>query len=144
MANKTILYFVRIKPFNPKRGHLLRKFTHAPSGKRFDESHGWYRGIDAGLAQALKEIHVHAHDMDSPFAFDVCTEAEAKAIDASEHKAKERKSAHDATDLTTRDLRTGSREFGSLDANASTGDPVAERREARARRTTRAGAHSSR
>lgn len=121
---------VRIKPYNPKRGHLMRRYAHVPTNKRFEESHGWYI-VDAALAKTLEEVHVHSHDMDSPLAFDVCTAAQAKEIDAREAKAKDRKDASGATDLTTDDLRSRSA------ISNSTSSPVDERRTARARRTER-------
>lgn len=105
----------------------MRRYAHVPTGKRFEESHGWYI-VDVGLAKTLEEVHVHSHDTDSPLAFDVCTAAQAQEIDAREAKAKDRKDANAATDLTTDDLR-------SRNANStSTSSPVDERRTARARR----------
>lgn len=125
---------VRLKPYNPKRGHVMRKYTHGPTGKRFEENCGWYK-VDAGLANYLLTVRQIATDPDSADAFDVCTEAEAKRVDEREKKAKDRKEAGDANDLTTADLRR-------LDASASTGSPVEERRQARAARNARAEART--
>ena len=130
MSTRSPSMLVRLKPYNPKRGCVMRKYTHGPSGKRFEENCGWYK-VDAGLAAYLKTVRQISGDPESADAFDVCTEAEAKRIDEREKKSKDRKDPNEATDLTTSDLRR-------LDASASTGDPVAERREARARRTAAA------
>lgn len=115
--------YVRLKPYNPRRGYLLKKYTHVPSGKKFEESLGWCR-VDPSLAAQLREIHQNPRDDETPFAFDVCTEAEAKQIDASERKAKQRRESDDAHDLTTSAL--------SLPEKT----PVDERRAARAKRNT--------
>lgn len=137
MSTRSQAMLVRIKPYNPKRGHVLRKYTHLPTGKRFEENAGWYK-VDAGLANYLKGVHQIASDPDSQFAFDVCTEAEAKRIDEREKKSKERKDPNEANDLTTSDLHR------RLDASQSTGSPVEERRQARAARSQRADQRAER
>jgi hypothetical protein len=113
---------VRLKPYNPRRGCVMRKYTHGPTNKKFEEAHGWYL-VDDGLAHELENVHQIARDPDSPLAFDVTDLRGAKAIDAAEKKAKEKKDSTDATDLTTRDLRSGTDR-----------SPADERREARAKR----------
>ena len=130
MPTRSSTMLVRLKPCNPKRGLVMRKYTHGPTGKRFEESAGWYK-VDAGLADYLGSVHQIVTDLDSPRAFDVCTEAEARRVDEREKKEKLRKDPSEANDLTTSDLRR-------LDASSSTGSPVDERRAARAARTDRA------
>ncbi len=76
--------FVRLKPFNPKRGHLLRRYTF--QGIKFHEERGWYR-VSKDVAEHLKAVHQVAVDLHSPMAFDVCTEEQAKATDAKEVEA---------------------------------------------------------
>jgi hypothetical protein len=94
----------RLKPYDPRRRHLLRSFMHGPSGKRFEEKRGWYRVTD-GVAKYLARVHQVESDPESPLAFDVCTLEEAKAIDAREKVVAERRAgAADANDLTTGDL----------------------------------------
>ena len=98
---------VRIKPYDPKRGHVVRRYT--VFSIRFDETRGWYRVAD-DVADYLGKVHQAPHDEDSPLVFDVCTEAEAHALEAAERKkAEERAKAAEPNvatpyDLTTADL----------------------------------------
>ncbi len=75
---------VRIKPRDPHRGHVLRRFVYR--GIRFETGKGWYQ-VRAEVGEYLRTVHQHAHDPHSPLAFDVCTEAEAKALDEQEAEA---------------------------------------------------------
>jgi hypothetical protein len=105
---------VRLKPHDPKKGHVIRRYT--AFSIRFEESRGWYRVADE-VATYLATLHQKPGDEDSPLAFDVCTEEEAKRVEAAEKKkAEERARAaepnvtqpHDVSerggDLTTADL----------------------------------------
>ena len=98
---------VRIKPYDPKRGHVVRRYT--VFSIRLDESRGWYRVADE-VAEYLSKVHQAPHDEDSPLVFDVCTEAEAHALEELERKkAEERAKAAEPNvatpyDLTTSDL----------------------------------------
>ena len=105
---------VRLKPYDPKRGHVLRRYT--AFGIRFDESRGWYRVSDE-VAKYLAGVHEQPGLDYTPLAFDVCTEEEALAVEAREKKEQEERAvasapnvatAHDvsarAADLTTADL----------------------------------------
>jgi hypothetical protein len=94
---------VRLKPYNPRRKHVIRTFVHGKSGTKFLEAHGWYR-VDESIAKELRDARQIEGDEYSPDAFDVCTLPEAKRIDAKEKKELERKAAGDANDLTTGDL----------------------------------------
>ena len=76
---------VRLKPYNPKAGHVLR--TYVVQGIKFLHDRGWYEVPDA-LAAYLKTVPQQDTEPNSPFAFDVCTPAEAKAIDEREARAK--------------------------------------------------------
>lgn len=71
----------RIKPRDPHHGHVLRRFVYR--GIRFEEGKGWYQ-VSPEVAAHLREVRQRAHDPQSALAFDVCTEAEAKAIDSRE------------------------------------------------------------
>lgn len=102
---------VRLKPYDPRRGHVLRRFTYV--GIKFQEERGWYR-VEKAVADYLRSVRQLPSDKHSPPAFDVCTEAEAKALEAGE--AEESKVKRGATDdiklvtarptgaLTTEDL----------------------------------------
>jgi hypothetical protein len=84
---------VRLKPYDPRRGHVLRRYTYA--GIKFQEERGWYR-VERPVAEYLRAVREVPSDRYAPLAFDVCTEAEAKALDAGESEAaKVKRSATD-------------------------------------------------
>ncbi len=105
---------VRLKPHDPKKGHVIRRYT--AFSIRFEEARGWYKVSDE-VAAYLATVHQTPGDEDSPLAFDVCTDEEAQRLEAAEKKkAEERARAaepnvaqpHDVSvrsaDLTTADL----------------------------------------
>lgn len=81
MAKVTYLY-VRLKPYNPKRGHVLRRLGFR--GVRFYEGR-WYK-VREGLARELADLHQKHHNEDSPLAFDVATQKQARDIEEKERK----------------------------------------------------------
>jgi len=84
---------VRLKPFDPRRGHVLRRYTYA--GIKFQEERGWSR-VDKTVGEYLKTVHQVSGDKYAPLAFDVCTEEEAKALDEAESDStKVKRSASD-------------------------------------------------
>lgn len=85
--------FVRLKPYDPRRGHVLRRYTYR--GIKFHEDRGWFR-VPKDVADYLQAVHQVPGDEHSPLAFDCCTEAEAKSLDAKEKEsAVTRKTASD-------------------------------------------------
>ena len=84
---------VRMKPYDPRRGFVLRRFTFG--GIRFQEERGWYL-VEKPVADYLRTVREVAVDPHSPAAFDVCTEAEARALEVSEGDAS--KLRHSAMD----------------------------------------------
>jgi len=94
--------FVRLKPYDPRRGHVLQRYTYR--GIKFQADRGWYR-VEKDVADYLRDVRQVATDEHSPAAFDVCTEEEARAIDKQEKAAEnKRKSATDNIKLSrTRD-----------------------------------------
>jgi len=74
-------YYIRIKPLDPIRGHILQRYTY--KGICFDVKKGWYI-VSNQVGEYLKTVHQIHGDLNSPMAFDVCTEDEAKALDAKE------------------------------------------------------------
>lgn len=44
---------VRLKPYDPRRGHVLRRFTYA--GIKFQEERGWYR-VERPVAEYLRAV----------------------------------------------------------------------------------------
>jgi len=95
MATETML--VRLKPYNKKKGHVLRRYVYR--GLRFQESRGWTR-VRKDIADYLGRVHQIPGDEDSPLAFDVHSDAEAKAIDKKEAEdARARTPAEAATEV---------------------------------------------
>jgi hypothetical protein len=111
--------WVRLKPRNERKGIKLRRYL--AFGMRFDESAGWYkvptkielsdkRIVDVG--KYLSNVRNDNDDPESPLAFDVMTEKDARNLDAEERKAKEvRATAVEArpvkpVDMTTADLNS--------------------------------------
>lgn len=70
---------VRLKPYDPRLGCVLRRFTYR--GIKFHDERGWYR-VDKEVAEYLRGVRQVPGDKHAPLAFDVCTEAEAQALDA--------------------------------------------------------------
>jgi hypothetical protein len=90
---------VRLKPYDPRRGFVLRRFTYA--GIRFQDERGWYR-VERKVGEHLRAVRTVPTDKYAPLAFDVCTEAEAKALDAGESEAaKVKRNATDDLKVTT-------------------------------------------
>ncbi len=94
---------VRLKPYDPRKRHVMRKFTHGPTNSRFEEHMGWYR-VSASLAEELALVLEIRSDESSPRAFDVCTQAQANAIDQRERRVRLRADSDDPNDLTSEDL----------------------------------------
>ncbi len=123
---------VRLKPYDPRRGYVLRRFTY--QGIKFHEERGWYV-VDKAVAEYLRKVPQRDTDPHSPLAFDVATEEEAKALDArEEHEGKTRKNAAEAPrvaagrgDLTTDDVRAVA---GARPAATATATPTTPRAEA--------------
>ena len=88
----------RLKPYDPRRGHVLRRFTFA--GIKFDELRGWYR-VEPEVADYLRKVRQRPIDPHTPLAFDVCTDDEARAMDARDKEAANpRKTATDDIQLS--------------------------------------------
>lgn len=91
-------YLVRLKPYDPRRGHLLQRFTYA--GIKFHEARGWYR-VEPDVAEYLRTVHQRPSDQHTPFAFDVCTDDEARALEQRDKEAATpRKTATDDIQLS--------------------------------------------
>ena len=89
---------VRLKPHDSRRGHVLRRYTSL--GIKLHQERGWYR-VATEVAEYLRGVHQVASDEYSPLAFDVCTDEEAKALDAREEtETKVRSAAADEIKLS--------------------------------------------
>ncbi|MGE0322263.1 MAG: hypothetical protein AB7K71_36220 [Polyangiaceae bacterium] len=75
---------VRLKSYDPRRGHVLRRYTFA--GIKFQHDRGWYR-VEEAVGKYLKGVRQVHGDEYSQLAFDVCTEQEAKELETSEANA---------------------------------------------------------
>lgn len=95
---------VRLKPYEPKKGHVLQRYT--AFSIRFEERRGWYKVTDE-VATYLGTVHQTPGDDDSPLAFDVCSEEDAQRMEAAEKKKAEdkaRASEPHVTDVVAKDL----------------------------------------
>ncbi len=89
---------VRLKPHDSRRGHVLRRYTYL--GIKLHQERGWYR-VAKDVAEYLRGVHQVVTDEYSPLAFDVCTDEEAKALDAREEtETKVRSAAADEIKLS--------------------------------------------
>jgi len=113
--------FVRLKAHDPRRGHVLRRYTYR--GIKFQEDRGWYR-VEKEIADYLRTVRQVATNEHSPLAFDVCTEAEAKALDKQEQEAEnKRRSATDNIKLSRpRDGQPASNDDPSQDQDTRASD----------------------
>ena len=86
---KTLL--VRLKPYDPKAGNVRKRYSIR--GIMIDVERGWHR-VPADIAEELRLVRQHSMIAHSPFAFDVCTEAEAEELEERERaEAEARRSA---------------------------------------------------
>lgn len=74
---------VRLKPLDVKKGHVIQRYNVFST--TFDVTRGWYRVADQ-MAEYLSTVHQIAGDDESPLAFDVFFEEEAKQFEAAEKK----------------------------------------------------------
>lgn len=75
---------VRLKPHDPRRGHVLRRYTYR--GIKFHEERGWYR-VEKAVGEYLRTVRQVPGSEHAPLAFDVCTDDEARSLDAKEKEA---------------------------------------------------------
>jgi hypothetical protein len=100
-ANEPTMFFVRLRAYDPRRGQVLRRF--GCRGLKFHEERGWYR-VPLTVAEYLRGVRQVAGDANTPLAFDVHTEAEARDIDAREAAERvSRSSPVDAAAVVTSD-----------------------------------------
>jgi len=92
----------RLKPRDPHRGRVLRRFVYR--GVRFEEGRGWYR-VSPEVGEHLRGVRQQPLDPRSEPAFDVCTEAEARALDERDvEAAKPARPADRARETAARDV----------------------------------------
>lgn len=77
--------FVRLKPYNPKRGIKVRRYHIG--GVLFREDRGWHLVKDQALLEKLEGLTQDRNDPDSPLLFDIVTREEAEAIDEKDSNA---------------------------------------------------------
>ncbi len=89
---------VRLKPYEPRRGHVLKRFTYA--GIKIHEERGWHR-VAKDVGEYLRSVRQVPADPYSALAFDVCNEEEAKGLDVKdEAESKVRRVATDEIKLS--------------------------------------------
>lgn len=74
---KSAPMLVRLKPFNPRKGYVMKTYVDGPTGAVFREERGWYEVDDPVLIERLKECKSRPDREESPNAFDVCTREQA-------------------------------------------------------------------
>ncbi len=122
--------FVRLKPLDPRRKFVLRRYAYA--GIHFHEARGWHR-VEPEIAEHLRAARQMEFDAYSPAAFDVCTEEEAQAIDARERAAAGlRRTALEVVPLSVG--RPGAGDVTTDDLRADDADPEGAARGRRGRR----------
>lgn len=84
---------VRLKAPEPRRGHLLRRFSYA--GIKFIAERGWYR-VPKKVADYLETVRQRPGDVHTPLAFDVCTDEAARAMEEEESARQRPTSASEA------------------------------------------------
>ena len=108
---------IRLRPLDAKKGHVIRRYT--TFSMTFEEHKGWYRVSDE-VAAYLQTVHQVPNDEDTPLAFDVCTEAEAKAIEVAEKKkAEERARAAEPNVAMPRDVSAVGSTLDTADPRAA-------------------------
>lgn len=91
-------YLVRLKPFDPRRGQTLRRYTFR--GIRFRAEGGWHR-VDLVIAEHLRGVQSRVGDPQAPLAFDVCSEEDARLLEKKEQlEQSTRRAATDVLPLT--------------------------------------------
>lgn len=91
-------YLVRLKPYEPRRGAVLRRYSYR--GITFHEARGWYR-VTQEVAEYLRGVRQLAGDIHSERAFDVCSDEEARQLEAQQDsESQARKKAAEAIDAT--------------------------------------------
>lgn len=76
--------FVRIRPYDKRRGQLVRRYIYG--GFRFEADHGWYE-VDDAIADYLKTVLTFPEDPDSKPVFDVSDQAGAEKLAREEYEA---------------------------------------------------------
>lgn len=95
-------YLVRLKPYNPRRGHTKRTYVY--KNQTFLADAGWYRVL-ADDAEFLRNVRQNHRDPDSDDAFDVCTDEEAIRLEKREkEKEIQRASATNPNVSNARDV----------------------------------------
>lgn len=120
------MWYVRIKPYNPRSGHLLRSLTLSKHGLRIKEQQGWKR-LKNPSQELLRDLFHYRNepgDEHAALAFDVCTYEEAKQEERREREAKIKKQevradVEHAGVLTTADLPSSGKSRAELRREAN-------------------------
>lgn len=133
---ETEMMYVRLKPYNPRVGNVLRRFG-VPVGAGhviFEEARGWYEVPEQVAALLRKVSQVEGLPPGQRPAFDVCTFEEARDIEQQEREAIERAALRATTQFPV-STRAANPKGGAL-TSADLNPTPENRRAARARATT--------
>lgn len=89
---------VRLKPYDKKKGHVLKTYGE---GNMTFKSPTWYE-VPRPVAEHLRQVHQKPEDLSTPYAFDVCTQEEAKHLQETERKARLKEADPEAPIRATR------------------------------------------
>jgi hypothetical protein len=73
----------RLKDYDKRRGLVLRCYTYR--GIKFLPERGWIR-VTKEVGDYLRTVRSEPRDPNAPLAFDVCTDDEARALEAAEKR----------------------------------------------------------
>ena len=117
---------VRLKPFDPNRGFVLRRYTYR--GIRFQEERGWYR-VEKGVGEYLRTVRQSA-DPHASQAFDVCAEEEAKTLEVRElAESNPRRSVTDELSVSPARAENGTIAESAVVVHEDEGSPRRTRKE---------------
>lgn len=143
------MWYVRIKPYNPRTGQLLRSLTLSKHGLRIKEQQGWRR-LKNPSQELLRDLFHYRNepgDEHAQLAFDVCTFEEAKQEERREREAKIKKQevradVEHAGVLTTADLPSSGKSRAELRREANTRKAAERQADREARDARRSGGRS--
>jgi len=77
------MMFIRIHPFNPKRGFKIKRFNYR--GQKFESERGWYQ-VEDDFAEEVRDLKQNPYEEDSKPVFEVADEDGAKALSLVDHE----------------------------------------------------------
>jgi hypothetical protein len=78
-------YWVRVAPYDPRRGYVIRKYGVGGTLYQGGERPTWYK-VPVELAEQLRDIPQSPGDPRSPYVFEVYSEEDRHRVDAIEEE----------------------------------------------------------